>query len=1452
MNKLENVKKYFYEKRKLFLGASMIVAFLAVLVLSIVLNVSKAQALETITVSNEHNYVITSDNMDITLEVIDGKYIIDGGGALRNNVSINIQPENENITNVEIVLKNVNIQNSLDIPVIQFNAATADKITSYTLSVEGDCRLESTREGAKSAVISVQSVSVSIIKLMEYKGVVRVTKLSDILTETEVKYASELKITNNPGTTGTLTLVTAKNSYGAAIGSNEANSDIELELSEGDPSQDKVFNPQYLLREDGSSYDTPQNAFDYLNEKYNTNYSHDTVLQQGKEFFLSSTVDAGDVTIDGDVEINIKGQGYGAGIGGGGSETAAKASGRAGIVTLNAGTVAVNMLSAAPCIGSGRNSAGGNVSNGNNIIIEGGSLYMNAAVTEYDATLQDSKGNKLYLFEVDLTDDGTKPGFSVEHKEYSIDISDNRYMNTYLVDVESENKHATAKLSGLNYRYAGWGHENISDIGIDKNKTENMLYFYLPATPTAELTILPDSYISTDQNIEVYWKKANGDREKIEKNPENRYVLAAEQNAELRIYDVPNQIKVSGVTIGNQTYPVTKTSDDTNDYYLLSFLMPSTATTALVNYDGEIDIVYRDGFSENDADISNHGYVAPDVTVYKYGTSISLQAPAITDLVFDGWYITGTDTKITDIKSVDVISSDILIDGKIDLTAKWKSVVSYVYYINNQEKTITTAEYPYGSSYLLDPNTINIELPNMEIYDFKGWSVPTSDNDSYICSIENRNTYFDNSLTSNLKITALYARNRYYIYVDKTFFDAAKVDLMMGSSELTFSEDEYTENGITYRKALVTEAAGSVTLNIAAKLGYEISSDSLNVSISNASDVSENWNDNFVSYEMGLGDDDIYVVNNNSKFIPKTYTITFYDGINKQKPWKVVEYTVESMELPRSIKDILGDDAEAIKTKYGKAYEFLGWKANTGLLETDPYVTNVDTLGNYIFVGVWEWSEAHPLDITVYDEYTGNVCDYIGAIPYLYDITSGVKTPIEAIEIYDEETGVTKNVIYVVPGDNVYIELVALDSAGNYMKNEDGSYKVIEIGKGITFAKIEDAPNDYTIRYRYESKNLEDAIKKIRANKQYITVPDDVNVESDISVDVRIKLTQFTIQYWDLRGYETSNPNTYTIFDEFDFKPLLENVGWHLVVSDKDDTNYDDVTTTPITGINKWSTGNLVLKADWQYGYTGFYNINILVDNDEKGIVEIISPSEDGYREKQSIFLSVQCEKGYRLKSNSLVYTKVNSLEAYSLLSRNIRAVELPVIIAQVNEAAGLYLFMMPGSDIEITAEFELEVYNINYNDMDEGVINRNPVSYTIEDEIILTAPVREGYIFKGWRDENGNIVTKIKNGVGDIDLTPSWEAVSQDNTTADKDYNSKDDNKNDTNGEDETTKNMFIGSGSLGGGQYVQTGDNTNIIRLVLILVCAAVILLFVVIKTKKNNDNDDEENQDISNEHI
>lgn len=1445
MNKFKRCKEKFYEKRMLFAGTAMIVAFCAILIFSIALNVSKAQALEAITTSsNEHNYEITSDNKEITLNVIDGKYIIDGGGTQRNNVSINIQPENENVTNVEIVLKNVKISNSEDISAIQFNAATADRITSYTLSVEGDCRLESTREGAKSAIISVQSVSVSIIRLIEYEGVVRVTKLSDILTDTEVTYASALKITNSQGNEGTLTLVTARNSYGAAIGSNEANSDIDLELSEGDPSQDKVFNPQYMMREDGTYYDTPQNAFDYLNEKYNTNYSHDTKLQQGKEFFVSSTVDAGDITIDGDVEINIKGQGYGAGIGGGGSETGTKASGRAGIVALNSGTVAVNMLSNAPCIGSGRNGAGGKVSDGNDIIIEGGSLYMNTDVTEYDGTLKDSKGNKLYLFEVDLTADEA-PGFSVEKQEYSIDISDDRYMNTYLVDVETENKHASAKLSGLSYSYVGYGHENISDIGIDKGKTANMLYFYLPATPTAELTILPDSYISTDQNIEVYWTKANGDREKIEETWENRYVLAAEQNAELRIYDVPNQIKVSNVTIGNQTYTVTKTSDD---YYLCSFKMPNTATTAKVNYEGEIDIIYRDGFIESDEGISNHGYVAPDVTVYKYGTSISLQTPAINDLVFDGWYITGTDTKITNINSVDVISQDILIDGKIDLTAKWKSAVSYVYYINNQEKVITTTEYPYGSSYLLDPKTVNVELPNMEIYDFKGWSLSTSDDASYICSVENGNTYFDNSLTGNLKITALYSRNRYYIYVDKTFFKATDVDVIMGSGILSFEQDEYTENGITYRKALVTEAADSVTLNIAAKLGYEISSDSINVSISNASEVNENWNDNFVSYEIGLGDDDIYVVNNNSTFIPKTYTITFFDGINKQKPWKVVEYTVESMELPKSITDILGDDAEAIKTKYGKAYEFLGWKANTGLLEADPYATNVEALGNYIFVGVWEWSEAHPLDITVYDEYTGNVCSYIGAVPYLYDITSGIKTPIEAIEIYDEETGVTKNVIYVVPGDNVYIELVALDSAGNYIRNEDGSYKVIEIGKGITFAKIGDVPNDYTIRYRYESKNLEDAIKKNKSIKQFITIPDDVNVDSDISVDVRIELTKFTIQYWDLRGYENSNPTTYTIFDEFEFKPLNENTGWVLVMSDKDDTNYDDVTTAPITGINKWSIGNLILKADWKSGYTGLYNITILVDDNENGTVKIITPSVDGYKETQNVFISVQSDKGYVLKPNSLVYSKVNSLETQSLLARSMRKSELPVIITPVNEAAGLYLFMMPGSDIEITAEFELEVYDINYNDMDEGVINRNPVSYTIEDEIVFNAPVREGYIFKGFRDENGNIVTRLKNSVGNIDLTPSWEAVSQEDTTDQPTVTKTDDNSDADNGKDENIKNQFIGNGNYGAGQNVQTGDNTDIMKLVLILICAAFILLFIVVKTKKKED--DDENQDINNE--
>lgn len=1428
MDRYKRIKAYVVKRKGIFVGLAACIAVCIIFVAAFVLNISRASALESVSVADT-TYEIQKDNLEIELKVANnGKYVIDGGGVKKNEVYIKISPATENVDNVEIVLKNAKIHNSQDKPTIEFSAAKADSATNYTLSVEGECYLENVREGVKSPVISVQSISVSVIKLSEDVHTARNCKLSDLLQETDVVYSASLNIKNSDGEKGVLTIVNSLNSYGAAIGGGEVNSDADIELNEGNTSI--MFSPNYLLKEDGTPYDTMQNAFEYLNEKYNTDYELDTELPVGKEFFVSSFTNGGDISISGDIELNIKGQGYGAGIGGGGSASESAVSGKAGVVNINGGTVAVNMSSDAPCIGSGINSMGGKNNKGNSIIISGGSLFMNAAKVQYNGNITDRSGKKLYLFCLDLTDEGNK-GFSQEDWNGEIILSDSRYTNKYTAKVQMHSSYASINIDGVSYKYNGYGHNNISGIGINKSEAADKLYFYLPATPKAELDIDGDSFLKQSQRIEVYQNDTP-----VSADNKNKYILSANQYVDVRVYDVPDELSVSNVTVGGMTYPVTKLNDEKGDYYIVSFKMPETATLLKVNYIGYVQIVYRDGFAA--ADDVNHDYKAPLSTVYTYGTAMALPNMNVSDLIFDGWYVTGTDRRVSMITSADILEGDILKEGRIDLTAKWKCKVTYTYsYGNSGDIELRTDEYTYGAAYTFDAASDALPIPpDIEYYEFAGWNV-----NSEIYSKENGKLFYVNSLLTSIEVKGEYSRNRFYVYIDKSFFDTADVDVIMGSRTLSFDAEEFVENGIAYYRTLADEAVKDVTVNIVAKYGYELSGDRWNVQIENAVTVAAGTMvDNSISYKLGLNEKDIYIKNIDCQLIPKVYTITFLDGIDSENPFKTVEYTVESMELPADIADIVGDDAAKINGRYDRYHKFTGWKSIVEQEASDPYVTRVETLGNHIFVAVWEEMEKYPIDITVYDEETKAPSEYIGAVLYLYDTVSGERTPISITKVTDYDTGEIKDVIYVIPGDNVYIDFVALDENGNYIY-ENGDYKTIDIGRGISFADIAEYPDDYTIRYSYESKAQEATTKKNHSDKRYITIPDDVKNGAPISVDVRIAVTKFTIKYWDLRGYTTNNPDTYTVFDEFELAPLLENVGWELVVSDNDDTNYDDVTTTDIIKVSRWSWGNLILKADWSEKFVGFYNINILSDDLQKGEVKIVAPSKEGYKEGQSVFLTVTPKEGYRLVKNSLVYMSSDKSGLNTIKSISVSA--LPVVITPVDEKTGLYLLMMPGRDIEITAGFELETYNIFYDEMKDSDVNKNPSTYTINDKIILNNPERKGYEFVGWRNEAGNIVKEIKNQTGDIKLTAWWRENKQEVIT---------DNDNTVSNEQETTvKNQFIGGNgnningghSWNNGNEVRTGDSTNIVRLTVILVLAAVVLVLIVIKTKKN---DEEEKED------
>lgn len=83
------------------------------------------------------------------------------------------------------------------------------------------------------------------------------------------------------------------------------------------------------------------------------------------------------------------------------------------------------------------------------------------------------------------------------------------------------------------------------------------------------------------------------------------------------------------------------------------------------------------------------------------------------------------------------------------------------------------------------------------------------------------------------------------------------------------------------------------------------------------------------------------------------------------------------------------------------------------------------------------------------------------------------------------------------------------------------------------------------------------------------------------------------------------------------------------------------------------------------------------------------------------------------------------------------------------------------GSDITLTATWEIIEYVITYDLGGLAAINDNPDKYTVEDALTLNEPVCEGYTFLYWTNGEGVAVNEITVGsTGDICLTAHWELI--------------------------------------------------------------------------------------------
>ena len=85
----------------------------------------------------------------------------------------------------------------------------------------------------------------------------------------------------------------------------------------------------------------------------------------------------------------------------------------------------------------------------------------------------------------------------------------------------------------------------------------------------------------------------------------------------------------------------------------------------------------------------------------------------------------------------------------------------------------------------------------------------------------------------------------------------------------------------------------------------------------------------------------------------------------------------------------------------------------------------------------------------------------------------------------------------------------------------------------------------------------------------------------------------------------------------------------------------------------------------------------------------------------------------------------------------------------------------MPANNLTVTAQWEVVNYSISYN-LNGGTVKDNPNSYTVESNITLKNPTKEGYTFVGWSGTDISGTEKavtIKNATGNREYTANWTA---------------------------------------------------------------------------------------------
>ena len=207
------------------------------------------------------------------------------------------------------------------------------------------------------------------------------------------------------------------------------------------------------------------------------------------------------------------------------------------------------------------------------------------------------------------------------------------------------------------------------------------------------------------------------------------------------------------------------------------------------------------------------------------------------------------------------------------------------------------------------------------------------------------------------------------------------------------------------------------------------------------------------------------------------------------------------------------------------------------------------------------------------------------------------------------------------------------------------------------------------------------------------------------------------------------------------------------------------------------STGSVGSIAGFNYTTT------ILINNyyTESTIGGVNSADENGARKAHTVTLGTNIslvgdETAYSNSGLTAIGTKALRLSDGTIYSGATQTLtlaysaDIPVgyhVVFSYNDGSDHTLagnsLTMPDADITVSSNFEATTYTISYDLAGGSVATPNPTSYTVESNITLINPTREGYDFTGWTGTGlaePTMSVTIADSIGNRSYTATWAPI--------------------------------------------------------------------------------------------